>query len=125
MVRRHLDGWDVAGLHYLFIENVGNLVCPTSWDLGESVRLALLSVTEGEDKPLKYPGLFNTADVAAITKIDLSAACRFDRDAARDNIEAVRPGMRIIETSARTGAGLDAWLEYLVERRAELNGGSR
>ena len=70
MVAKHLEGWDLAGLRYLFIENVGNLVCPTSWDLGESVRLALLSVTEGEDKPLKYPGLFNTADVAALTKLD-------------------------------------------------------
>ncbi len=71
MVQNHLAGWNIAGLEYLFIENVGNLVCPTSWDLGESVRIALLSVTEGEDKPLKYPGLFNTSDVAVITKMDL------------------------------------------------------
>jgi hydrogenase nickel incorporation protein HypB len=113
MVQAHLGDWDLDALHYLFIENVGNLVCPTSWDLGESVRLALLSVTEGEDKPLKYPGLFNTADIAAITKIDLAEACDFDRDLARANIEAVRPGMRIIETSAKTGAGLDEWLDYL------------
>ena len=82
MVQNHLEGWDLAGLEYLFIENVGNLVCPTSWDLGESVRIALLSVTEGEDKPLKYPGLFNTSDVAVITKTDLSEPCEFDRDAA-------------------------------------------
>ena len=120
MVARAIAGWDVAGLHYLFIENVGNLVCPTSWDLGESVRVALLSVTEGEDKPLKYPGLFNTADVAAITKIDLAAACEFDRNTARANIDAVRPGMTILETSAKSGAGLDAWLDYLTERRAAL-----
>lgn len=117
MVQAHLDGWDLSGLHYLFIENVGNLVCPTSWDLGESVRLALLSVTEGEDKPLKYPGLFNTADIAAITKTDLAEACDFDRDLARANIEAVRPGMRIIETSAKTGAGIDEWLAELAARR--------
>jgi hydrogenase nickel incorporation protein HypB len=122
MVQRHLEGWDVASLHYLFIENVGNLVCPTSWDLGESVRLALLSVTEGEDKPLKYPGLFNTADVAAITKIDLAEACDFDRSLALANIAAVRPGMRVFETSAKTGAGLDAWLDHLAERRAALMG---
>jgi hydrogenase nickel incorporation protein HypB len=121
MVQRHLDGWSLADLDYLFIENVGNLVCPTSWDLGESVRLALLSVTEGEDKPLKYPGLFNTCDVAAITKLDLAAACDFDREAARANIEAVRPGIRIIETSAKTGAGLDEWLAYLAARRTELS----
>jgi hydrogenase nickel incorporation protein HypB len=120
MVATQLEGWDLAQLHYLFIENVGNLVCPTSWDLGESVRLALLSVTEGEDKPLKYPGLFNTADLAAVTKIDLAAACDFDRDLARANIDAVRPGMRILETSAKTGVGLDEWLTYLADRQAEL-----
>ena len=120
MVQRHLDGWSLSDLHYLFIENVGNLVCPTSWDLGESVRLALLSVTEGEDKPLKYPGLFNTCDVAALTKLDLAAACDFDRVTARANIQAVRPGIRIIETSAKTGAGLDEWLDYLAARRTEL-----
>ena len=118
MIAKHLEGWDLTSLDYLFIENVGNLVCPTSWDLGESVRLALLSVTEGEDKPLKYPGLLNTADVAAITKIDLAVACEFDRDLARANIESVRPGMRILETSAKTGAGLDDWLGYLADRRA-------
>ena len=120
MIAKHLEGWDLTSLDYMFIENVGNLVCPTSWDLGESVRLALLSVTEGEDKPLKYPGLFNTADVAAITKIDLAAACEFDRDVARANIDAVRPGMRILETSAKTGVGLDEWLTYLADRQAEL-----
>ena len=117
LVQKHLEGWSLADLHYLFIENVGNLVCPTSWDLGESVRLALLSVTEGEDKPLKYPGLFNTCDVAAITKIGLAAACEFDRAAARAAIEAVRPGIRIFETSAKSGTGLDEWLDYLASRR--------
>jgi hydrogenase nickel incorporation protein HypB len=123
MVARHLEGWDLAGLRYLFIENVGNLVCPTSWDLGESVRIALLSVTEGEDKPLKYPGLFNTADVAAITKLDLAVACDFDRGLTRANLDAVRPGMRVFETSAKTGTGLDEWLGYLAERRAALTPG--
>ena len=122
MIRAHLDGWDLAAIHYLFIENVGNLVCPTSWDLGESVRLALLSVTEGEDKPLKYPGLFNTADAAAITKIDLAEPCGFDRTAALANLDAVRPGITVFETSARTGAGLDAWLAWLADRRARQSG---
>jgi len=117
MVEARLDGWNLGELAYLFIENVGNLVCPTSWDLGESVRLALLSVTEGEDKPLKYPGLFNTADLAAITKLDLAEACEFDRELARANLDAVRPGLRVIETSAKTGAGLDEWLDYLAARR--------
>jgi hydrogenase nickel incorporation protein HypB len=123
MVAKHLTGWDITGLQYLFIENVGNLVCPTSWDLGESLRVALLAVTEGEDKPLKYPGLFNTADVAVITKTDLACACEFDRDAALAAIEAVRPGMPVLETSAKTGAGLDAWLELLSQRRRSLTGG--
>ena len=120
MVERELADWNLAEFGYLFIENVGNLVCPTSWDLGEHVRLALLSVTEGEDKPLKYPGLFNTADVAAITKDDLAIACEFDRARALANIEAVRPGMTVFETSAKTGAGLDDWLDYLANRRDAL-----
>jgi hydrogenase nickel incorporation protein HypB len=122
MIEAHLEGWDLATLHSLFIENVGNLVCPTSWDLGEAVRLALLSVTEGEDKPLKYPGLFNTADVAALTKIDLAAVCEFDRAQALANLEAVRPGMQTFDVSAKTGAGLDAWLDWLTARRAEATG---
>lgn len=120
MVQNHLGGWDLAGLEYLFIENVGNLVCPTSWDLGESVRIALLSVTEGEDKPLKYPGLFNTADVAVITKTDLSEPCEFDRELALDNVQSVRPGMRVIETSAKTGVGMDEWIEFLRQKRTQL-----
>ena len=93
MVQAHLEDWDLAALRYLFIENVGNLVCPTSWDLGESLRVALVSVTEGEDKPLKYPGLFNTADVAVITKIDLAEACDFDRDLLR----ALADGRPVLE----------------------------
>jgi hydrogenase nickel incorporation protein HypB len=117
MVRRELEGWPPAPVDHLFVENVGNLVCPTSWDLGESLRVALLSVTEGEDKPLKYPGLFNTADVALVTKIDLADACEFDRSAALAALAAVRPGMPVIETSAKTGAGLDEWLAFLAARR--------
>jgi hydrogenase nickel incorporation protein HypB len=117
MVAQELADWSLADFHYLFIENVGNLVCPTSWDLGEHVRLALLSVTEGEDKPLKYPGLFNTADVAAITKCDLAEACEFNRDLALANIASVRPGMTVFETSAKQGTGMDQWLAYLAGRR--------
>ena len=120
MVQNHLEGWDIAGLDYLFIENVGNLVCPTSWDLGESVRIALLSVTEGEDKPLKYPGLFNTSDVAVITKTDLTVPGEFDRNEALENIQSVRPGMQVFETSAKTGDGMEEWIEYLKQKRAEL-----
>ena len=121
MVRTHLEGWEGASpedLDYLFIENVGNLVCPSSYDLGERIRVALLSVTEGEDKPLKYPTLFNSADVAVITKIDLAEAVDFDREAAHKGLQAIRPGIHIFETSAKTGAGMDAWLDYLATQRA-------
>jgi hydrogenase nickel incorporation protein HypB len=118
MVAKHLDGWNLAELDYLFIENVGNLVCPSSYDLGEKVRVALLSVTEGEDKPLKYPTLFNSADAAVITKIDLAEPCGFDRDAALHNVREIRPNIRIFETSAKTGAGMQEWLGYLREQRS-------
>ena len=120
MVQEHLQGWTVEDLEFLFIENVGNLVCPTSWDLGESVRAALLSVTEGEDKPLKYPGLFKTSDVAVLTKVDLAEPCEFDRDEALKNIQLVRPGMPVFETSAKTGRGVEQWIDPLRQKRSEL-----
>lgn len=120
MVEERLCGWDLAALDMLFIENVGNLVCPTSWDLGEDLRVALLSVTEGEDKPLKYPGLFNTSDLAVITKVDLAAAVEFDRESARANIEQVRPGMTVLEVATKTGAGIDTWIEALLARHSDL-----
>ncbi|MAT70227.1 MAG: hydrogenase accessory protein HypB [Planctomycetaceae bacterium] len=120
MIQEHLAGWNLAELDYLFIENVGNLVCPASWDLGEAVRVSLLSVTEGEDKPLKYPGLFNSSDAAVITKIDLAGPCEFDRETALENIQSVRPGMSVLETSAKTGEGIDAWIDYLQTKRAQL-----
>jgi len=117
MVGRHLEGWQPAHLDYLFIENVGNLVCPSSYDLGEDIRVALLSVTEGEDKPLKYPTMFNSADVAVITKIDLAEACEFDRAAAWKNIREIRPDVTIVETSAKKGAGFAEWLQFLENER--------
>jgi len=120
MVEERLTGWDVAALEILFIENVGNLVCPTSWDLGESIRVALLSVTEGEDKPLKYPGLFNTSDIAVITKVDLVDAVGFDRGACLANIGAVRPGMPVLEVATKTGLGVETWIDALLARRAAL-----
>lgn len=119
MIGDHLTAFDLASLDYLFIENVGNLVCPASYDLGEAWRVALLSVTEGEDKPLKYPTMFNSADVAVITKIDLAEACDFDRGAAGAAIESVRPGMTILEVSAKRDIGMTAWLDALEERRRE------
>jgi hydrogenase nickel incorporation protein HypB len=122
MIDRHLAGWEgveLGALDYLFIENVGNLVCPSSYDLGEKIRVALLSVTEGEDKPLKYPTLFNSADAAVITKMDIAEAVDFNRATALGNIREIRPGIRIFETSAKTGAGMEEWLKYLAEARAE------
>ena len=97
MIQNALEGWNLGELDFLFIENVGNLVCPSSYDLGETLRLVLLSVTEGEDKPLKYPTIFNSADVAVITKIDLADAVEFNRELAIANIHAGRPGMHILE----------------------------
>ena len=113
MVQNALEGWDLEELDYLFIENVGNLVCPASYDLGENVRLVLLSVTEGEDKPLKYPTIFNSADLAVVTKLDLADAVEFDHEAARRNIQSVRPGMAVMELSSKTGQGMGDWLEFL------------
>jgi hydrogenase nickel incorporation protein HypB len=117
MITAHLEGWLATPPDFLFIENVGNLVCPASFDLGESLRVALLSVTEGEDKPQKYPPLFNSADVVMLTKMDLAAAVEFDMVAARASIQAVAPGVPILESSARSGAGLDEWLAFLSARR--------
>lgn len=115
MVQSALDGLETTTLDFLFIENVGNLVCPSSYDLGEDLRLVLMSVTEGEDKPLKYPTIFNSADVAVITKMDLARAVEFDEHAAIGNIEAVRPGMKILNLSAKSGLGLDEYLKYIGE----------
>jgi hydrogenase nickel incorporation protein HypB len=117
MVGKHLEGWNLAEIDFLFIENVGNLVCPSSYDLGENIRVALLSVTEGEDKPLKYPTLYNSADVAVITKMDIAEVVGFDREAALRNMNEIRPGIRIFETSAKTGEGMAEWLAYLAQTR--------
>src|SRR6185503_6477080 len=117
MVQKALDDWTLNDLDMLFIENVGNLVCPSSYDLGEQLQLVLMSVTEGEDKPLKYPTIFNTADVCVITKMDLSEAVEFDLKAARESIQSVRPGMQTIELSVKTGAGVDRYLDYLHSRK--------
>lgn len=117
MVERALEGWELTRLDWLVLENVGNLVCPATFDLGESVRVVLLSVTEGEDKPLKYPPIFHTADAALLTKIDLAEVAGFDRELARRHLEMVRPGMPVLELSARTGQGLADWLRWLSDRR--------
>ncbi|HEX4000305.1 MAG TPA: hydrogenase nickel incorporation protein HypB [Pirellulales bacterium] len=116
MVHSALHNWDMSRFDFLFIENVGNLVCPSSWDLGEDLRVLLFAVTEGEDKPLKYPTLINTADVVLLSKMDIADAVGFDLDLALRNIQLARPGAEVIQISARTGAGMDTWLEYLRRR---------
>ena len=120
MIRTALADWDVGPLEFLFVENVGNLVCPASYDLGENLRLVLMSVTEGEDKPLKYPTIFNSSDLTVVSKMDLAAAVEFDWEAAAANVQAVRPGMPILRVSARTGEGMDALTALLDARLAEL-----
>jgi len=120
MVLRALEDWNLQELDFLFIENVGNLVCPSSYDLGENLRFVLLSVTEGEDKPLKYPTIFNSADVAIVTKIELAEAVEFDWETAQKSIQSVRPGMRVFRLSAKTGQGMEEYLSFLAEQLAEL-----
>jgi hydrogenase nickel incorporation protein HypB len=119
MVQTALQDWDLHQLDFLFIENVGNLVCPSSYDLGENLRLVLMSVTEGEDKPQKYPTIFNSADVAVITKDDLAVAVEFNWEAAQKSIESVRPGMPVFRLSAKSGAGMQAYLDFLSQRLTE------
>lgn len=116
MIENALQDWQPAELDFLFIENVGNLVCPSSYDLGEDLRLVLMSVTEGEDKPLKYPTIFNSADVALLTKVDLAAAVEFNWDAAQHSIQSVRPGMTVMNVSAKTGEGMSEFCNFLVQR---------
>jgi hydrogenase nickel incorporation protein HypB len=111
--RFHHQGISLEQLELLLIENVGNLVCPGAYDLGESLRVVLLSTTEGEDKPLKYAPIFHGADLVLITKIDLAEAVGFDRAAAHAAIARVAPHARVLEVSARSGAGLDALIDAL------------
>ena len=117
MVETALEGWNLADLDYLFIENVGNLVCPSSYDLGENLRIVALSVTEGEDKPLKYPTIFNTSDLAVVTKWDMASAADFNWDTAQRNILSVRPDIRIHRVSAKTGEGIEELLGMLNANR--------
>lgn len=120
MLAEHLVDWDLSALDLLVIENVGNLVCPTAYDLGEDTRVALLSVTEGEDKPLKYPQLFHSADVVVITKTDIAAAVEWDRDAAMAAIRAVNPSAPVVETSSRSGDGVHELLSMLLTPSPQL-----
>lgn len=119
MIATHLEGWELPTLDFLFIENVGNLVCPASYDLGEMLRVVMLSVTEGEDKPQKYPPLFNSADLIVITKIDLAEAVEFDQEMAYTSITAVAPDVPILETSAKKDIGMADWLDFVIAQREQ------
>lgn len=117
MVQSALNGGDLHSHDAVFIKGVGNLVCPSSCDFGEDLRFAALSVTECEDKPLKYPTIFKSADVTTITKPDLADAVEFDAAAARRNVQTVRPGKEVFRQSAKTGEGTKEFLEFLENRR--------
>jgi hydrogenase nickel incorporation protein HypB len=122
MVEKSLDGWDLSQLDLLLIENVGNLVCPTSYDLGEESKVVILSVTEGDDKPLKYPGAFAKSRLMVLNKIDLLPYVPFDMEAARRNARSIHPEIEIIETSCTAGNGLDAWRQWIADRMREAAG---
>jgi len=120
MIERHLAAWNLDEIDLLFIENVGNLVCPSSYDLGEASKIVLLSVTEGDDKPLKYPSIFFKSDLFVLTKIDLLPYVPFSAEAAEANARKVHPGMEIIHASSTAEHGLDAWLAWLKRRMARV-----
>ena len=113
MIAQALQQMHLDGVKLLAIENVGNLVCPAAYDLGENLRVILFSVTEGEDKPLKYPVMFKTADIVLISKIDLAEAVEFNRELALHNIHQIAPQAKILEISAKTGVGMEDWCELL------------
>ena len=118
MIERALEPWASTEIELLFIENVGNLVCPSSYDLGEEAKIVVLSVTEGEDKPLKYPSIFSKAALMIVTKVDLLPYVPFNLEEAKANARQVHPGIEIIELSCQTGQGFDRWQQWLTQRRA-------
>lgn len=117
MVEKHLLDWKLEELDLLIVENVGNLVCPSSYDLGEDAKIVLLSTTEGEDKPLKYPSIFFKSELMVLTKIDLLPYVPFKAELAKENARRVHPQMEILELSSTTGEGLDAWVSWLAARQ--------
>jgi hydrogenase nickel incorporation protein HypB len=121
VIAKALENFDVKQLDLLIIENVGNLVCPAEFDIGEDVKAVVLSVTEGEDKPVKYPLMFRVCDVAVLNKIDLLPHLDYDRQAAVNYIHQVNSGMPIFELSAKTEAGMEAWLNYIREKTKQKN----
>ncbi len=117
MIEKHIADWDLENLDLLVIENVGNLVCPSSYDLGESVKIVLLSVTEGDDKPLKYPSIFFKSELMVLTKTDLLPYVPFDARLAVENARRVHPGMEVIRVSCLAGDGLGEWMRWLEQRK--------
>jgi hydrogenase nickel incorporation protein HypB len=122
MIEKHLADWPLDGFDMLIIENVGNLVCPTSYDLGEHFKIVMLSVTEGEDKPLKYPSIFLKSELMIMSKMDLLPYVPFDAELAKKNARSVHPGIQIIETSSK-GDGLDQWMKWLDDKLAAVKSG--
>ncbi|HWR37245.1 MAG TPA: hydrogenase nickel incorporation protein HypB [Clostridia bacterium] len=118
MIEKHLADWPLKNIDLLFIENVGNLVCPSSYDLGEHAKIVMLSVTEGEDKPLKYPSIFAKSELMILNKVDLLPYVPFDAELAKQNARAVHPGMEIVEVSCTKGDGLTQWMEWLDRKAA-------
>ncbi len=121
-VAKSIAAFDLTGTDLLFIENVGNLVCPSSFDLGESMKIVLMSVTEGEDKPLKYPAAFRRASALVLTKVDLVPHLRFSTDSALDNARSINPDLEVFSTSCYTGEGLEAWAGWLSDQVAACKG---
>lgn len=117
LIRDAVTNLPLSEIELLIIENVGNLVCPASYDLGEDMKVVLVSTTEGDDKPLKYPKMFRVADVCVITKIDLLPYVEFDVAALRNNARQINPNLTFFETSAKTGEGVDEWVEWVVGLR--------
>ena len=117
MIERGLEGWRLEDIDLLLIENVGNLVCPASYDLGEAAKIVVLSVTEGEDKPLKYPSIFFKSELLVLNKVDLLPYVPFDISAAEENARRIHPGMDIVRVSCTTGDGIQQWLAWLEQRR--------
>ncbi len=117
MIEDSIREWDLRDIDFLFIENVGNLVCPSSYDLGENLRVVLFSTTEGEDKPVKYPTIVNSADIAIITKMDLAEAVDFDKEAFYQSIYQSRPTMKVFEVSVKQDMGINEWIDYLIQEK--------
>jgi hydrogenase nickel incorporation protein HypB len=116
MIANGIGDVDLPGTDFVFIENVGNLVCPAEFDVGEASKVMVASVTEGEDKPLKYPLMYSVCEVLLLNKIDIAVAVAFDRDQFLKNCRSVNPGLTVIELSARTGEGMSTWLDWLTSK---------